>query len=106
KGKAAAVHYQFVIGTPTEAAPIVEAVIQGEAKRLASDGAANEPRTTLDLEADFAPFKPVLVHSRPVTPTPDRPDVGPFFDDPLDQENDSLPAHYTAPMETFGLRLH
>lgn len=43
-----------------------------------------------------APPEPVLVAARPLVPSPEKPDVGPFYDDPADQANTSLPDHYEA----------
>lgn len=109
KQKNAPVHYQFIIGNAEDAPEVVEKVLEGESRRISEETAANNTGTappTVDLQELFGPvpdylqtpeeptIKPVLTHRRPVTPTAKQPDVGPFYDDPTDQENTELPEFY------------
>lgn len=100
KGKSAPVKYEFVIGNPVDAPKIVDAVIDAESRRVAKEAADNTP-TTVSIGEMFPRLtqaqrdtEPVMVMARPRKPTADAPDVGPFFDDPTDQENQRLPEHY------------
>lgn len=100
KEKKAPVHYEFVIGTnaaPETVKAVTEAVIEGESRRLEKDGASDKPTTVslAELFPNLADLKPKLVAPRPITPTPENPDVGPFFDDPTDQANTQLPEYYS-----------
>lgn len=115
KQKNAPVHYEFVIGAnaaPETAAAVASAVIDGESKRMAKDGtgdkspsvslaelfphlaALQDPTTAPPAPHLVEQIKPTLVAARPVVPTAENPDVGPFYDDPTDRENTALPAHY------------
>lgn len=108
KQKNAPVKYEFHIGVaanPDTAAAVASAVIDGESRRIEKEAASNK-QVTLSLaelfpgikEQQLEDIKPTLVAPRPVTPTAETPDVGPFYDDPTDQENAVLPPHYMEPV--------
>lgn len=116
KNEGSTVQYVFNVGA-SHVAPLAQAVIEGESKRMAADTAADKPKkVSLNLGQMYGidgnkwpvhdlgkPMlmehlanddRPVLVVDRPSKPTAILPDTGPFYDDPNDQENTVLPEHY------------
>lgn len=109
KQRSAPVHYEFIIGAtapPDVAAAVTGAVIDAESRRIAMDNTGDKPPTVsltelfpnlshlASTDGDVDNVTPILVAGRPVVPTPDNPDIGPFYDDPTDRPNTQLPEHY------------
>lgn len=93
KKKTAAVHYTFNISGPEQAQQIIPAVIEADSQRIERENAPT-PQVAVDLKALYRPDSvPRLVAPRPTKPTYNNPDIGPFYEDPSDQENTRMPEY-------------